>query len=158
MQITKNKHVTLEYKLRNDEGTVLDSTKDRDPFTYVHGTDSILPTLEQFLTGKSPGEEVTIRIPSEQAYGERKKSLVFTTSMDSFNDADNIGPGTKVRVRTPSGEQILMITKIENDRVTMDGNHPLAGVNLNFEVNVLGVRDCTKEELNQATVSPEKDS
>jgi FKBP-type peptidyl-prolyl cis-trans isomerase SlyD len=150
MQITQHKYVTLEYELRNDQGTLLDRMENKNPFAYVHGTSAILPTLEQALTGKSPGDDVTIRIPSEQAYGERNESLVYTTSVENFSEADNISPGTRVRVRTSSGEQILEITEINDDKVTLDGNHPLAGVNLNFEISVVGVRDCTKEELDRA--------
>ena len=158
MQITQHKFVILEYKLRNDEGKILDSTENRDPFAYVHGTTAIFPTVEQVLTGRSPGDEVAIRIPSEQAYGERNESLVFTISKAKFNDTDTITPGTRVRVRTSSGEQILEIVEVDDDRVTLDGNHFLAGVDLNFEISVVGVRDCTKEELDQATASPEKES
>lgn len=158
VQIEKHKHVTLAYSLKNDQGTLLDSTKDQNPFAYVHGTSAIMPALEQALMGKSPGDEVTVRIPSERAYGERNESLVFSISKAKFNDTDTIAPGTRVRVRTPSGEQILEITEVDGERVTLDGNHPLAGVNLNFEVSVVRVRDCTKEELDRATASAEKES
>ncbi len=154
MQIAKHKHVTLAYSLRNDQGTLLGSAENQNPFAYVHGTSAILPALEQALTGKSPGDDVTVRIPSERAYGERKESLVFSISKTKFNDTDTVTPGTRVRVRTPSGEQILKIAEVDDDRVTLDGNHPLAGVNLNFEVSVVRVRDCTKEELDRATASP----
>jgi FKBP-type peptidyl-prolyl cis-trans isomerase SlyD len=158
MQIAQHKHVTLAYNLKDDQGTLLDSTENQNPFAYVHGTSAILPSLEQALTGKSPGDDLTVQIPSEQAYGKRDEALVFTISKSKFNDSDTVSPGTRVRVRTPSGEQILVITEVDDDRVTLDGNHPLAGVNLNFEVSVVGVRDCTKEELDQATVSLEKET
>jgi FKBP-type peptidyl-prolyl cis-trans isomerase SlyD len=155
MQITQHKHVTLGYKLKDDKGVLLDSTEDRDPFAYIHGTGSIIPAIEQALVGKAPGDDVNLRIPSEHAYGERNENLVFTTSITSFDNADNLSPGVRVRVRTSSGEQILSITNIDDDQVTLDGNHPLAGVNLNFEISVVGVRDCTPEELQQADASPE---
>ncbi len=155
MQITQHKHVTLGYKLKDDRGVLLDSTEDRDPFAYIHGTGSIIPAIEQALVGKSPGDDVNIRIPSGHAYGERDESLVYTTSKAAFNDTDNISPGTRVRVTTSGGEQILTITQIDDDQVTLDGNHPLAGVNLNFEISVVGVRDCTQEELQQTTAQPE---
>jgi FKBP-type peptidyl-prolyl cis-trans isomerase SlyD len=158
MQIANQKHVTLAYNLKDDQGALLDSTENQNPFSYIHGTSAILPSLEQALAGKSPGDDLTVRIPSEQAYGERNDDLVFTISKSKFNDADTVSPGIRVRVRTPSGEQILKITDIEDNRVTLDGNHPLAGVNLNFEVSVIGVRDCTKEELDQAISSPEQES
>ena len=155
MQIAPHKHVTLGYKLKDDKGVLLDSTEDRDPFAYIHGTGSIIPAIEQALVGKSPGDDVSLRIPSEQAYGDRNENLVFTTSIASFDNAENINPGTRVRVRTTGGEQILTITQIDDEQVTLDGNHPLAGVNLNFEISVVGVRDCTEEELQQATAQPE---
>jgi FKBP-type peptidyl-prolyl cis-trans isomerase SlyD len=158
MQIAQHKHVTMAYNLRNDQGTMLESTEDRHPFAYVHGTSAILPTLEQALTGSSPGDEIKIQVPSEQAYGERDESLVFAISKTKFNEGDTVTPGTRVRVRTPSGIQILVITEVDDDRVTLDGNHPLAGMNLNFEVSVVGVRDCTKEELDQAVASQEEES
>ena len=158
MQISLNKHVTLAYNLRNDEGRLLDSTEDHNSFAYVHGTTAIFPNLERALTGRSLGDEMAIRIPSEQAYGERNESLVFTISKAKFNDTDTITPGTRVRVRTSSGEQILEIVEVDDDRVTLDGNHFLAGVDLNFEISVVGVRDSTEEELDQATASPEEES
>jgi FKBP-type peptidyl-prolyl cis-trans isomerase SlyD len=158
MEITQHKFVTLEYRLTNDQGTVLDHAESKRPFTYIHGTRAILPNVEQALEGKSPGDEVTIRIPCENAYGERDESLVFTTSMASFDQSDNLRRGTKVRVRTSKGERILTITEIEGDRVTMDGNHPLAGIDLNFEISVVEVRDCTQEELDKNRTSPGEDS
>jgi FKBP-type peptidyl-prolyl cis-trans isomerase SlyD len=151
MQIAQHKHVTLEYVLKDDQGTILDSTESRNPFGYVHGTNSILPAIEEALEGKSAGNDVAIRIPSKEAYGERNESLVFTTAITNFGEADEIHPGTRVRVRTSEGEQILTITEIADERVTMDGNHPLAGVNLNFEISVVGVRDCSQDEIDEVT-------
>jgi FKBP-type peptidyl-prolyl cis-trans isomerase SlyD len=147
MQITKHKIVTIDYTLTNVKGTVLDSSLGAEPLTFIQGVGSIIPGLENALEGKSSGDKFTVHIIPEEGYGPRNEALTQVVSKDLFVDVKELQVGMQFEAQTNAGKQLLTITRIEGNDVTIDGNHPLAGETLKFDVTVREVRDATKEEL-----------
>lgn len=147
MQITKHKIVTIDYTLSNGKGTVLNSSDGNEPFTFIQGVGSIIPGLENALEGRSTGDVFNVQITPEEGYGPRNESLMQVVSKDLFEEVKEIQVGMQFEAQTNSGKQLLTITQIEGSDVTIDGNHPLAGETLNFDVTVREVRDATSEEI-----------
>ncbi len=147
MQITRHKVVTIDYKLQDQSGSLIESSEGRDPYCYIHGIGSTIPGLEAALEGKSTGAELKVELPPEQAYGERDEALVQVVSRDNFKAVDDLQPGMQFHAASEGGARIVTVTGIEGDDVTVDGNHPLAGATLKFEVTVRDVRDASAEEL-----------
>lgn len=147
MQITKNKVVGIDYKLSDEEGQVIDASREGDPLFYLHGTGNIIPGLEKQLEGKSPGDQFKCLVPPEDAYGLHMEELIQTVSRENFAEAESLEVGMQFEVPDEEGEMVFTITEIDGDDIHIDGNHELAGVTLNFEVKVNEVRDATPEEL-----------
>jgi len=146
MQIAQNTVVSLEYTLTNDAGEVLDTSRDAEPLVYIHGQSQIISGLENALAGRATGDAFKIRLEARDAYGERDDDLMQTAQRAQFGGEDPV-VGLQVRTDGPEGTQILTIVAVDGDDVTLDGNHPLAGVPLTFDVKVVGVRAATKQEL-----------
>ena len=144
MQIADNAVVAIDYTLRNDEGEVLDSSEGAQPLVYLHGAGNIIPGLEQALVGKQAGDELKAGIEPEDAYGEYSVELVATLNRSMFEGVDELQVGMQFHASAPDGGmQVVTIRDLDGDQVTVDGNHPLAGQRLNFEVKVVGVRAAT---------------
>ncbi|VAX11835.1 FKBP-type peptidyl-prolyl cis-trans isomerase SlyD [hydrothermal vent metagenome] len=153
MQIVDNHVVTLDYTLTDDQGAVLDSSEGRGDFTYLHGASNIVPGLERALAGKSAGDELTVHIEPEEAYGERVNELVQQVPGDMFETEQEITVGMQFHAQAAEGQMVVVtVTEIDDETVTVDGNHPLAGKALNFEVKVIDIRDATEEELSHGHV------
>ena len=150
MEITEQKAVTVEYTLTNEAGEVLDSSRDRAPLTYVQGVGNMIAGFETALEGKQAGDKFSFDVAPGDAYGERDKSLLFAVPKDRFQGTPDLEVGMRFEVQTPNGAMIMAVDRIEDDSVVLDGNHPLAGNRLHFDVEVVGVRDATDEELVQA--------
>ena len=147
MLIANNRMVSIEYTLKDDDGAVVDSSHGREPLQYVHGAGNIIEGLEKALEGKKAGEELTVSIPPGEAYGHRDESLVQVIDRSIFDVEGDLEPGMQFQAPTENGSVIVTITGVEGDKVSIDGNHPLAGETLNFQVKVVGVRNTTDEEL-----------
>ncbi len=153
MQIVDNHVVTLDYTLTDDQGAVLDSSEGRGDFTYLHGASNIVPGLERALAGKSVGDELSVHIEPEEAYGERVNELVQQVPGDMFETEQEIAVGMQFHAQAAEGQMVVVtVTDIDDETVTVDGNHPLAGKALNFEVKVIDIRDATEEELSHGHV------
>ncbi len=146
MQVADNTVVSIDYTLTNDAGEVLDTSKGAEPLAYIHGSGQIISGLENALAGKQSGDAFKVRLEACDAYGDRDESRVITAKRAQFGD-DEPEIGLQVRADGPGGSQVLRIVSVEGDVVTLDGNHPLAGVPLTFDVTVVGVRAATKQEL-----------
>jgi|SRR5690625_952483 len=147
MQVAKDKVVSIDYTLTDNEGSVLDTSEGRAPLAYLHGAGNIIPGLEKALEGRQAGEQLTVHVSAAEAYGERDDALTQVVPMDMFQGIDQIKPGMRFQAQTSAGMQVVTVAKVEGDQVTIDGNHPLAGKPLNFAVNVVDVRDATADEL-----------
>ncbi len=147
MEISDNKVVTLNYTLKDDTGNIIDQSEDGQ-FAYLHGARNIIPGLESALTGNKTGTELNVSIAPADGYGERDESLMQVVSKDMFESVDQIAVGQQFQAQSPSGEMLtITVMEINDDQITIDGNHPLAGVQLVFDVSVIDVRDATEEEL-----------
>lgn len=147
MVVEKNKVVTIDYKLVDDSGNVIDQSEDGN-FAYLHGARNIIPGLEEALAGKSQGEDVEVRVPPEEAYGVRDNSKTQVVPRELFPADTEIEVGMQFHAQGPDGQNLLItVVGVNGDQVTVDGNHPLAGVGLNFQVKVRDIRDATEEEI-----------
>ncbi|HID50227.1 MAG TPA: peptidylprolyl isomerase [Chromatiales bacterium] len=147
MQIADNTVVRLDYTLKDDKGDILDRSSDGE-FVYLHGGQNIIPGLENALTGKSSGDELTVSVSPEEGYGERNEAMIQEVPRDMFEAGQEIEVGMQFHVESPEGDMITVtVTAVDDTGVTVDGNHPLAGLNLNFEVRVVDVRAATEEEI-----------
>lgn len=147
MQIAKNSVVSIHYTLKNENGEVLDSSDGRGSLDYIHGTGQIIPGLENELEGRKKGDEFLVVIEPEQGYGSRDESLVQEVSRSEFDSPDEIEVGMQFRVGAEGGTLMMVVAGVGDEIVTLDGNNPLAGVNLTFDVSVDGVREATDDEI-----------
>ena len=152
MKIANNKVVQMHYKLTDENENVLDSSDGREPLSYIHGAGNIIIGLEKQLNGKDIGDKIMAVVPPAEGYGERDDKLIQVVPKSGFQGDDELQAGMQVQLGTQQGTSIATVTKIEGEDVTLDINHPLAGVTLHFDVEVVDVRDATKEELEHGHV------
>ena len=152
MQIEVQKVVTLNYTLTDNEGTVIDESKDSS-FAYLHGASNIIPGLENALTGKQAGESLSVSVAPEDGYGERDAARTQSVPKNMFPEDAEIEIGMQFHAQGPNEETIVVtVTELEDETVTVDGNHPLAGVELNFAVEIIEVREASQEEIEHGHV------
>ncbi|MEN8862893.1 MAG: peptidylprolyl isomerase [Lentimonas sp.] len=147
MQISEGTVVSMDYALKDDEGTVIDQSQPGQPLVYLHGHRNIIPGLEAALESKSSGESVEVRVDPADGYGEPNPALEQVVPRDRFQGVEDLQVGMQFQANTDQGPVSVRVTKVEDDDVTVDGNHPLAGKHLNFNVTVLEVRAGTEEEI-----------
>jgi FKBP-type peptidyl-prolyl cis-trans isomerase SlyD len=146
--IANGKVVNLKYTLTNSEGEVLDQADANSPFAYMHGSSQIIPGLEGALEGLKPGDKKKVTVQPAEGYGEIDPNLKLTVKRTQFPQDAELEEGMQFETHTPDGHSIVFtVEAVEGDEVTIDGNHPLAGETLTFDVEVLNVRDATKEEM-----------
>ncbi len=155
MQIAQNSVVAFHYTLTNDAGEVLDSSEGREPLTYLHGAGNIIPGLEKQLEGRTTGDKLQAKVAPEEGYGEVQPQLVQEVPRDAFQGVDNVEPGMQFQAQTQGGPLMVTVTQIDGDTVTVDGNHPLAGQSLNFDVEIAEVREASDEEVEHGHVHGE---
>ena len=152
MQIGDQKVVILDYTLTDNEGRVIDKSDDGS-FAYLHGASNIIPGLENALAGKSAGDELTVSVPPEEAYGVRNESMMQEVPKSMFEDGSQIAVGSQFHAQGPNGEMLVVtVMEVQDEHVVVDGNHPLAGVDLNFDVKIVDVRDASAEEIEHGHV------
>ena len=152
MSIAANQVVSIHYTLKGDDGEVIDSSATGEPLTYLHGHGNLIPGLERELLGKSRGDKLQVKIAPADGYGEYDPQLVQRVPRRSLKGIANVRVGMRLQTQTPQGSRAVTVTHITGDMVTLDGNHPLAGQNLNFDVEVAAVRPATEEELSHGHV------
>ena len=146
MKITENTVATIHFTVSTTDGTQIDSSRGGKPMDYLQGSHYLIEGLEQELQGKQAGDSFVIDVPPVLAYGERHEALVQVVPKSMFADMD-VNPGMTFRATTDDGEQSVMIIDVTEDEVVVDGNHPLSGLTLNFDVEVLAVRAASEEEI-----------
>ena len=148
LMVGDNMVVSMHYTLTDPQGNVLDSSESAEPLAYLHGANNIIPGLERGLIGKTVNDECQVTVAPEEGYGAVIPELVQSVDKAAFEGVESLEAGMAFETRSPEGEvQRVVITEINGDQVTVDGNHPLAGVTLNFDVKIVSVRDATAEEL-----------
>lgn len=152
MVIAQDKVVLIHYTLTNEAGETLDSSSGGAPLAYLHGQGNIISGLEKALDGKQAGDKLNVRVEPADGYGVRDDGLVQQVPRRQFGGA-NLKPGMQFHAQSAQGHaRVVTVTRIVGDMVTVDGNHPLAGEVLNFDVEVAEVRDATHEELEHGHV------
>jgi FKBP-type peptidyl-prolyl cis-trans isomerase SlyD len=152
MQIEANSVVTLHYTLKDNEGNVLDQSDDGS-FLYLHGAMNIIPGLENALAGRSAGDEFTVTVSPEEGYGVKSPERVQEVPKEMFQDAGEVEVGLQFHAQSPDGAAVVVtVIEIKDDAVVIDGNHALAGVDLNFSVKVIEVREASEEEISHGHV------
>ena len=153
MTIKDNSAVSFHYTLTDDDGQQLDSSVGKEPLAYLHGAGNIIPGLENALTGKAVGDAMTVAVAAAEGYGEVQKELIQDVPRSSFQGIDEIEIGMQFEAQTGQGGAVpVTVTAVTDEMITVDGNHPLAGKNLNFDVTIEAVRDATEEELEHGHV------
>lgn len=145
--ISDGKVATFHYTLTDGDGSVLDSSDGREPLSYLHGAGNIVPGLERQLLGKQPGDKLTAVVSPEEGYGVREGGPQPVPRMQ-FPQGIQIEVGMMFQAETPEGDRVpLWVARVDEEHIWVDENHPLAGVTLNFAVEVVEVRDATSSEL-----------
>jgi FKBP-type peptidyl-prolyl cis-trans isomerase SlyD len=152
VQIEKNRVVTLNYTLRDEQGTVIDTSSGRAPLAYLHGKGNIIPGLEDALAGKAAGDTLDVTVAPERGYGPRDERLVQIVPRVRFGEISSLAPGMQVQTGGPQGRRTVTVVRVDPDFVTVDGNHPLAGRTLHFSVEIADVRKATHEEVSHGHV------
>ena len=147
MSIKKDSVVTFNYTLKDDAGEVIDSSSPGEPLAYLHGHGNLVPGLERELEGKNTGEKLTVKVAPADGYGELSKDLIQKVPRRSLKGIAKITVGMRLHAQTDQGTRAVTVKAVTGDMVTIDGNHPLAGKNLNFDIDLVDVRDATEEEL-----------
>jgi FKBP-type peptidyl-prolyl cis-trans isomerase SlyD len=152
MKVAENAVVVIDYTLTDNNGEVIDSSEGAGPLAYLHGMGNIITGLEEALLGKQAGDEVKASIEPAKAYGERHEDMKQEVPRELFGGIENIEVGMQFQSETDDGPIMVTVVAIEEDMITVDGNHPLAGVHLNFDVKIREVREASAEELEHGHV------
>lgn len=155
MQVSENRAVTIHYTLTNPNGDVIDSSRDGEPLAYIHGIGALVPGLEKELEGKSAGDNVAVTVQPEEGYGEKSDQLIQALPKELFKIDGEIEVGMRFHAEAEHGVELVEVVAVGDDTVTIDANHPLAGETLNFDVDVVDVRDATKEEIEHGHIHGE---
>jgi len=146
MTVTKNKVVSFDYTLKDTNDEVLDISG-AEPMVYLHGHENIISGLEKALEGKTAGDSFKVMVHAAEAYGEWDGNLSTKVPRSSFDGVKELAEGMQFEAQFPNGSQVVTVTKITDNEITVDANHPLAGMDLNFDVVVREIRDATEEEI-----------
>jgi FKBP-type peptidyl-prolyl cis-trans isomerase SlyD len=146
MQIENGSVVSFHYTLSDADGKVLESSRDTHPTEYLHGANNVLPKLEEAFAGKQPGDSFEVRLSPEEGYGERRENAVERVPAKYLKHAGKLRPGQAVRLNTEDGAMLVTVVKVGKFSVDVDSNHPLAGLALNYSVEVVDVRAASDEE------------
>ncbi len=153
MSLELNKVISFNYVLKDEEGTVLDSTENKTPLTFLSGSNQILPKLEEALDGMLIGGKKNVKIDAANAYGEYDEKAVQNLKKEQFPPEAKLEEGMRYVANSPDGGQIpFVITEVKEEDITADFNHPLAGKDLEFDVELVDVRDATAEEMQHGHV------
>jgi FKBP-type peptidyl-prolyl cis-trans isomerase SlyD len=147
MTVSEKMVVDFHYTLSSDAGEQLESSRERDPMSYLHGAGNIIPGLEKAMEGRAAGDRFTVNVPPEEAYGERNPGNIQRIPLKRLGNIPRPRPGQVLGLQTNQGPAQVTVVKVGRFNVDVDANHPLAGHTLNFDVEIVSVREATEEEL-----------
>lgn len=140
--------VTIHYTLTDESGEIIDSSQGAEPLAYLHGAGNLIPGLERELVGKTAGASLKAKIAPEDGYGEFDPQMVETVPREAFEGVDTIEAGMAFEAQGSDGQaRRIVVKEVSDDGIIIDGNHPLAGVELNFDVQIVDVREASEEEI-----------
>ena len=152
MEITADRVVTIHYTLKDDDGVVIDSSSGGEPLAYIQGHGNLVAGLEKALEGKQDGSSLAVAVSAADGYGVRDAALIQRVPKRSLQGSGEIKKGMQFQARTDDGMRLFTVTAVAGDMITLDGNHPLADKTLHFDVQIVGVREATSEELEHGHV------
>ncbi|NJD08742.1 MAG: peptidylprolyl isomerase [Methylococcaceae bacterium] len=152
MEISNRKVVSIHYTLTNTDGDVLDTSRNGEPLAYLHGAGNIIPGLENALAGKRAGDRLNVSVAPDEGYGTHDPAMVQRVPRAAFQGIDTIEPGMQFHAETAEGLQTVTVVEVDDETVVVDGNHPMAGQILNFDVEIAAVREASAEELDHGHV------
>ena len=147
MKITQHCAVSIHYRLSDEQGRVIEDSFEAEPMLYLHGTENMIPGLENELEGKVAGDKLDVTVDAANGYGPYHDGLRQEVPLSAFGDVEDIVPGMRFIAETEMGQRPVQVIEVKDDVVVVDGNHPLAGQALNFVVEVIEVREATSEEI-----------
>ncbi len=154
--IGPNKVVGLVYVLKDSEGELIEERTPEDPLMYIQGADQLLPAVEKAVDGKSVGFTTEVHLKAAEAYGEYDEELVAEVERSEFPKDVNISIGMKFETQGPDGDPVLVeVIEVDDQKIVVDGNHPLAGIDLHFQLEVKSIREATAEEIDHGHVHGE---
>ena len=146
MEIAAARVASFHYTLTDDAGQVIDKSPESQPLRYFHGAGNIVPGLEKALEGKHAGDKLDVAVKPEEGYGVRNEGLIQSVPRDAFQGVDKVEPGMQFQAQTGNGPVLVTVVEVDDAKVKIDGNHPLAGRTLNFAVHVVDVREASDAE------------
>lgn len=152
MPVAPNKVVSIHYTLKDPEGQVIDQSADDQPLAYLHGASNIIPGLETALEGKDVGEKMSVTVEPDEGYGMSDEALIQDVPRDAFQGVEDIQPGMRFQADSSNGPMVVTVVSADENTVKVDGNHPLAGMTLTFDVEIADVREASEEELSHGHV------
>jgi len=153
LSVGNNLVVSMHYKLTDNDGKVLDSSEDSEPLAYLHGAGNIIPGLEKVLVGKVEGDSLQVKVEPAEGYGEVIPELIQPVDIAAFHGVESVEVGMAFEAEGEDGSvETIVVKKVEGDEVTVDANHPLAGVELNFDIQIVEVREASEEEIDHQHV------
>ncbi len=152
MEIAADRVVLIHYTLKDDAGAVIDTSNGGEPLAYIQGHGNLVPGLERALEGRAAGHKFNVSVPPEDGYGKRDAALVQQVARRALQGAGHIKKGMQFQASTADGMRVFTVTAVVGDMVSLDGNHPLADRTLHFDIEVVGVREATGEELEHGHV------
>jgi len=146
MKISANKAVSIHYTLTRPGGDIIESSRDGDALTYIHGTEALVPGLEKEMEGKSSGDRVSVSVKPEEGYGLRSDELIQSIPRSIFHFDGEIEPGMRFQADTGNGIELVTVIQVTEENIIVDANHPMAGETLNFDVDIIAVREASEKE------------
>ncbi len=147
MGIKNDMVVQFNYTLRDEKGEVLETNEGLDPIAYLHGHNNMMPGVEDAITGREQGDSFSVTLPPEETYGIRNENAEQRVSVKHLQGAKVWKPGMRALVNTDLGQRQVTVIKVGKFMATIDINHPLAGRTLTFDLDIIGARDATEEEI-----------
>jgi FKBP-type peptidyl-prolyl cis-trans isomerase SlyD len=144
--IQNGKVVAFAYTLKDSDGNILEQTQGSDAIEYIHGNQNIIPGLEQAMLGMKVGEMKNVKVKAEDAYGLFDDDLLFKVPLSNFPADKKIEPGMEFQTNSENGVMVITVREIDGDNAIVDGNHPMAGLDLEFDVTVKNIREATAQE------------
>ncbi|MBT3197616.1 MAG: peptidylprolyl isomerase [Gammaproteobacteria bacterium] len=157
MKVCQDRVVTIEYKMVDKEGTIIDSTDNSDPLSFIQGRATVFPAIEAQVEGRQPGERFTFSLDPKESYGERDESKVQSIPRSQFNMEGEIRVGMQFYTQKNERDLPVTVTAHNDQEITVDGNHPLAGADINVDLVIVNVREAVEAELESGEIQSDED-
>lgn len=154
MIVEQDRAVYIEFTLRDIHGNVLDTTEGRGPLGYIHGRGNLIAGLEAFLEGRERGFSGSVEVAPEQAYGPRHPEAVIEVPRSRVGGDAPVQVGERLQAQGPHGSMEFTVVAVDEDTLTLDGNHPLAGQTLHFDIEVVDVQEAHEDEIKHGRLHP----